>query len=323
MTTFLEAVKELIKNQLRKVITDLEFKADVVGYNHKLSLAQRNIIVNLETKISLFTGCDDDKQNTDDLVILLTTMRDTNKKTREEEKEPGEAGNTMTCLTDLIVHTQAFYTKLTGFDFPLLNRPYTPKRPTPLGILYFHLCCYIGDDVFMPNKLANVELRSEKENIVLQRLNAASLVKEEDLGLKQQKEHVLRVLTDLSNDNKRVIKRKKLPGLPGLSFMGLSLTAPAAMAKKGGRGRLEHYIERATFKLGDLPDAIESAPPIHPALNLVTNSIFKPKAVEVLAEEKEDEETNNALVNALDDFESLVTSEVVTQSKRHTQKGKR
>ncbi|MDI1351927.1 MAG: hypothetical protein PSV35_04015, partial [bacterium] len=201
MTIFVDVLVKLIREHLSHISSNLTTQSKGVGYNHKLSLDQKDIISTLEAAMVLFKSTHDDKADSEAIAKLLTASRIKIQEIREKHGEPREEGKTRACLVNLILHTTGFYTKLAEFPFNLLNKEHTS---TPENIVYYHACYYFGEEIFDPKAHSDVGIRAKKEGALEKRLQSLSELIKPTYTLQEQRIRTLQVLEDLAADNKIV-----------------------------------------------------------------------------------------------------------------------
>lgn len=234
MTIFIDVLTKLIREALSKTSNDLLYQSTARGYNHKLSLDQKEIISALEESIIRFASRDTDEASMEGILTLLTAAHGDIKKAREVHGQGPNTGKTIACLSALLLSTREFHAKLTQFAFPFLNRPFrkTPEDPlykTPENIVYFHACYYLGQEIFNPLAHSDRAIRDKKEEALAIRLLALSeYIKPKEHTLEEQRARTLQVLKDLARDNKEAVSANVSGyAIPGLTFMGAQIVTPS------------------------------------------------------------------------------------------------
>lgn len=256
MTIFVDVLKKLIGEVLTTVSGDLYSKIQTKGYNHELSREQKAEIRRLEEAIIMFVSTNNDDADAKALTRLVTDTCNEIKRIREKHGQAKESGTTVPTLNSLTLRIPEFYEKLVEFKFNLLNKPH---RRTPDDVVYFHACCYLGEDVFKPLPTTSVGIRAEKENKLAERLKILNELIKPSYSLQERKERILPILDDLESDNEKVGKGS-VPSLPAVSLFGIfSLGAPSDWFA-ASRGRLGEWIgvsraeiEKMTPETSDCP----------------------------------------------------------------------
>lgn len=229
-TIFLTVLKKLIKEQLTTSSKTLKWQAQYpLIYNQALSLQKKNIIDLLEIEIQEFKGSDNDEVDAAAINKIIGAARVRIQDKQEQHKKPRDEGETLDTLSDLIFHTDAFYTKLMTFNdktkgeekLVLINRICSAHEPA--SIIYYHAGCYLADEIFNPSSTLDTDIRSAKEEAIRLRLQALSERIKPDMPLSQRKEKAMEALSDLSTDNQNIVNPKSKGGfsLPFFSLAGV------------------------------------------------------------------------------------------------------
>ncbi len=251
MTIFLIVLKKLIREQLKPVSNTLLVQSKSYGYNKQLSLDQKDIIDHLEEEVLKFEGTGDDESDTKTMVVLIESHRAKIQLARERHGKPREEGATITCISNLIFHSNGFLSKLKTFNFPLLNKLNTE---TPEGIIYYHAAYYFGEEIFNPLASIDLHIRAKKEEALHVRLQSLSEIIKPSHTLDERKERAMRHLMDLASDNKASIKpAKSSVAVPGVSFWGIQATAPTEWFAPS-LGRFDEQFSQAARKIKEMTE---------------------------------------------------------------------
>jgi hypothetical protein len=301
MTIFLMVLTKLIKKQLNHTVTELTGQAEYPSvYNQLLSLQKKNILEILESKISKVESSGNDENDANAIVKLLEAHRVQIQEKQEEHGKSRDTGETLTTISNLMFHTNSFYTKLAGFvtkkevtdKLSLINKTYTNN---PEDVIYYHSVYYVGEEVFNPSSSKDVAIRNAKEEAICDRIQSLSERIKPEFSLLERRSRALDILKDLATDNQNIINPKKSSGfsLPFFSLGGVvSLKVPKdwfnpSEGRFGQQFSIAHSIIRDMVPakaVAKPPVVEESKEPELPAKHVV-----KPPVVEA-EEEKEAED---------------------------------
>lgn len=291
MTIFLKVLKHYIREILSPISMSLdgksksklsEFSMGIFGrgYNANMSIDVKQLIDDLMDNVAGYAqGASDSKHCTDIIHLIKATLDQVTKK-REDYKEPRNGGTTVPSLNNLMEHTQRFYTTLLEFNnclpahseseieseqpnseeseeenskvLKLIDKPY---YDTPEHIIYYHAASYLADEIFNPSSDLNVDVRNEKVKNLAKRLQFLFEVIKPNHSLQEQKQRCQQILTDISSDNNKAIKREDtstaLPVGVALFSVPISLTAPKKLIS-AGPGRMAKEFEAASRKIENM-----------------------------------------------------------------------
>lgn len=301
MTIFLKVLIELIKDQLNPRSVKLADQSKSYGYNHKLSIAQKEIIDALSTTLSRYNGTVDDQKNTKEVEEHIQNALKKVQHAREAHKEKKDRGETIECLNKIRNNTSSLYDKLVAFatkdkkaendpTFNLLNRTY---YETPENVVYFHAIFYFGQEIFEAALGLNQDIRTLKEKSLARRLVILSELIKPEFNLNDRKTRALQVLLDLNTDNQQAIKTNapSIPiPVPGLKFFGTELTAPNELLYAGD-GRIKKLIDVMEEKINAMTNEDFEKPPLPRAVTPAAAPNAPPPPPPAKKEEEEEEET--------------------------------
>ena len=242
-TIFQKVLINLIQDELTKLCSIEQGKAESGFHNVELSLAQKTGIKLLISKLSRIESNGSDKETTEAIVDEINKTRKDIQEIRTTEKANQEKGDAITYLTKLAVRTNDLYKKILElrekkpelYSFDLLDVTY---KNNPLHMIYEFVIDYIGDDIFSPQNV-DVDTRASKEQKVAERTRALTERIQPDANLEQHRTRALEMLRDLANDNKIVIKGEHSVFSSVLSKttlwgfgLNLQLTGPGRLATK-------------------------------------------------------------------------------------------
>lgn len=259
MTIFLNVLTKLISEKLSPLLNGLTGKSKGLGHNHNLSKEQYEIILALFSKIVPFKGTGNDAVDYVAVTTLIEAAREEIQAVREKHRVGRDDGETIGCINLLLSSTKLFYSKLNKLNFKLLNKVYTE---TPENIIYFHAAYYFGEDIFTPIGSIDLDIRDHKEDAVVKRLESLPKLIKPTSTMEEQIDWSLRVLSDLATDNKAAIKpskKKTAIPIPGITFFGISLTAPMNMLS-ASEGRMGDQIKAAVIQIEKLKLKAKSVP---------------------------------------------------------------
>ncbi|WP_298627341.1 hypothetical protein [uncultured Legionella sp.] len=268
MTIFLRVLKILIKEQLNKTSRTLEWQTGYPSIYDQLLSSQKKIIIDaLEEKIVKFVGTGNDEADSQTINKLIEAARVLVQKRHEDHKKPRDSGDTLDMLSNLIFHTNAFFSKLDAFNQPaevsenddgpiklrLINHPYFH---TPENIIYDYAARYIGSEIFEPSSGIDSQIRKQKEDAVLTRIQGLSEVIKPQFGLTVRKERSLQALADLASDNTRIITPPTTSsfGIPFLSIGGFFSVKMPTKLFNPGEGRFGKLFSLAESLVSDMSE---------------------------------------------------------------------
>lgn len=271
MTIFLMVLKKLIKEQLNAASSTLESQAQYPSlYNQLLSLQKKNIVDTLESKVVAFLGTGDDEADSKSINKLIEEARILIQGKQEEHGKSRDSGETLEMMSNLIFHTNAFYTKLDKYNksetsdvidkgegpvkLRLINHPY---HNTPENTIYFFAAGYIGEEIFKPSSKIDLVVRNRKEEAVLSRIQSLSEVIKPQFGLGDRKTRAMKTLSDLAMDNMTIITPTTTSsfGLPFVSLGGFfSVKVPTTLfnPSEGRFGKLFSLAESLVKDMTEL-----------------------------------------------------------------------
>jgi hypothetical protein len=270
MTVFLRVLKKLIKEQLCATSADLAAQSKWPSiYNQPLSVQKKHLIDLLEGKISSFVGTGDDEADSKTINKWIEDFRVLIQNKQEEHGKTRDTGETLQTLSNLIFHTNAFYTKLDKYNkqevlehqerqespvkLRLINHPY---HHTPEIIIYFYAAGYIGEEIFEPSTNIDLSIRTAKENAVLSRIQSLSERIKPEFGLVDRKNRARDALRDLAMDNNAIITPKAASsfGIPFLSLGGVfSIKVPTTLFNPS-EGRFGKLFSLAESLISDMTE---------------------------------------------------------------------
>ncbi len=288
MTIFLMVLKQLIKEQLNKTEAVLAYQATMPSiYDQLLSLQKKSILDELEKQIIVeFKATGDDETDSKAIGKLIEVSRVLIQDAQEEHGKPRDSGDTLVMMSNLIFHTNAFYTKLDAFNkqgklekiekvesqlqgkqapvkLRLINYPYSK---TPEHVIYYHAIFYFGEEIFKPCS-GDLEIRKRKEDAVFERIQSLSERIKPEFGLSDRKERAMSALKDLSADNNHIITPKNTSafGLPFLSVGGFfSVKVPTKLfnPSEGRFGQQFSLAENTIEKMTECEAVVIKSPDV-------------------------------------------------------------
>lgn len=277
MTVFIMVLKKIIKEHLNAIALELAEQANrPMLYIQLLSLQKKNIIDGLEEKITSFVGTGDDEADSKTINKMIEEARVLVQNKQEAHGKPKDDGGTLKKMSNLIFHTNSFFTKLDKFNKKEELEPHEKKsessekqeRPvklrlinliysnSPETILYSHAALYIGEEIFKPSAKIDLEIRAAKENAMFSRIQSLSERIKPEFGLADRKNRTKEALRDLSMDNNEIITPKTANsfGLPFLTLGGLfSVKVPTTLFNPS-EGRFGKLFSLADSMISDMSD---------------------------------------------------------------------
>lgn len=251
-TLFIKILKKLIKEQLNPLSASEQSKSQSLIHNNVLSLGQQTIIDNLSDDIVRYSGGESDEESKEYIITLINAARIKVQPQREGHQQPKDEGETIKCLTQLALHADDLYKKISSlkqidaesYAFTLLN---VPAKYNPLHLIYEMVIYYIGDEIFNPNKKIDVKTRAQKELHLGKRVSSLSERIQPHHNLNEQKSRALEMLDDLKGDNDTITRGETSmisTALSKLSIWGVSLNVCPT-----GEGRLGRLIARVKLTI--------------------------------------------------------------------------
>lgn len=254
MTIFLQALKKLVKDELSTLIIALKSKIGAYGHNQDLSNDQHERIMVLDNELIGFQGTGNDP---DDVNLISAIIDKASKDIYDIRVRYGAGpdGNTYKTLTNLRTHLRAFLNKISefkinasGLEFDLLNKK---NIKSPENIVYYHACCYLGDDIFNSVSTNDIAVRMGKEACLLNRLERLRV--EPTSSLDQLYKETSQFFDDLDKDNIAAINTTPL------KKAGNSLPIPLSSVKLLDVISLSAPIDALSPSLGNLSKEFEMA----------------------------------------------------------------